>query len=66
MALVAFIECRFLEKQMQVIQISVDEVLSVLLHLVEQLSISTGWAAQDGGWVLARFNHSFNNDSSFL
>jgi hypothetical protein len=32
---------------MQVIEISVDEVLGVLLHLVEQLGISAGWAAQN-------------------
>ena len=66
MAFVAFIECRLVEKQMQVIQISVDEVLSMLLHLVEQLRISTGWAAQNAGWGLGRVNHSFNNDTSFL
>lgn len=35
MAFVAFIECRVIKKEMQMIQIPVHEILGVLLHLVE-------------------------------
>jgi hypothetical protein len=45
-AFVTFVECRVRKEQVQVIQISVDQVLCMLLHLVEQLGISADWAAQ--------------------
>ena len=58
MTFVAFVECRLVEKQMQMIEVSVDEIFSMLLHLVEQLSISAGWAAQNAGPGLGGVSHS--------
>ena len=45
---------------MHVIEIPVDEVLGVLLHLVEQVSISADWAAQNSGSSVGCVGHSWN------
>jgi hypothetical protein len=60
---VAFIECRLVEKQMQMVEVPVDEIFSMFLHLVKQLGISAGWAAQNAGSGLGCVSHSFNTET---